>query len=58
MAFCTRLSQQIANTNTNTNDICSSFLLYAILTRPGNGVPLVLIGAEKTAQEALTDLEG
>jgi len=52
------LSQQIANTNTNTNDICSSFLLYAILTRPGNGVPLVLIGAEKTAQEALTDLEG
>jgi len=27
-------------------------------TRPGNGVPLVLIGAEKTAQEALDDLEG
>ena len=25
-------------------------------TRPGNGVPLVLIGAMKTAEEALADL--
>ena len=25
-------------------------------TRPGNGVPLVLIGAQKTAAEALGDL--
>ena len=50
------MNQKIVNTNTN--DLRLPFLLYFIPTRPGNGVPLILIGAEKTAQKALDDLEG